>query len=175
MNLIRYAAVASLALAMSAISPAAPSVTVSAQDVSAASGFFAYTGGGVRGMRARTQTAASAIGSPGAWVGVAGAIIAYTIPSLTTDVLDVSFTAECQKILGGRTRIRLLDTVSGSTSSFEPNDGDSTFCSSASTATYHASWLKRAGAGTHNLQVQLQNTSGQVIIDDWKFQLVIYD
>src|SRR5829696_1059452 len=118
MNLTRYVAVSSLALAMGALSPAAPSMTVSAQDattaaqdVSTASGFFTYTGGGIRGMRARTQTAASAIGSPGAWVSVAGAIIAYTVPSSTADTLEVSFNAECQKVLGGRARIRLIDTV----------------------------------------------------------------
>jgi len=185
MSLTRYVAVSSLALTLAALPATAPETTVAAQEggqsatattqeVTPASGFFVWSGGGVRGMRARTQTAPSQIGSPGAWVGVAGALIAWTVPSGTLDTFDVSFVAECAKLFGGRARIRVIDTVSGVTSSLEPNDGDVTFCSS-SAATYHASWTKRAGAGTHNLQVQVNNSAGQTIIDDWKMRLVVYD
>ena len=185
MRLARHVAVSSLALTLAALPPTAPhttvaaqeggqSATVTTQEVAPASGFFAWSGGGVRGMRARTQTAAQLIGSPGAWVGVSGALLAWTVPSGTADTFDVSFIAECGKLFGGRARIRVIDTVSGVTSSFEPNDGDVTFCS-GSGAIHHASWTKRVGAGTHNLQVQLNNTTGQTVIDDWKMRLVVYD
>jgi hypothetical protein len=185
MRLTRYVAVSSLALMVALLPPTArdttvaaqeggQSATATAQDVTPASGFFAWSGGGVRGMRARTQTAPSLIGSPGAWIGVANAIIAWTVPSGTADTFDVSFVAECGKLFGGRARIRVIDTVSGITSSLEPNDGDVTFCS-GSGAIHHASWTKRVGAGTHNLQVQLNNSAGQTVIDDWKMRLVVYD
>jgi hypothetical protein len=185
MRLTRYVAVSSLAIGLAALPPTASQTTVAAQEggqsaavttqeVTPASGFFTWSGGGVRGMRARTQTAAQLIGSPGAWVGVSNALIAWTVPSGTADTFDVSFIAECAKLFGGRARIRVIDTVSGGTSSLEPNDGDVTFCS-GTTATNHASWTKRVGAGTHNLQVQVNNSAGQTVIDDWKMRLVVYD
>jgi hypothetical protein len=186
MRLTRYAAVSVLALAVVTLAPAARPTTVTAQeggqapevtteDVGPAAGFFGFFGGGVRGLRARTQTAASSIASPGAWVALPGAILAWTVPSGTSDTFDVSFTAECSKILGGVARIRLIDTTSGSVVALEPNDNGRAFCSASAPASYHADWIRRAGAGTHNLQVQFNNTAGVVSIDDWKMTLVVYD
>jgi hypothetical protein len=186
MRFTRYVGVFALALAIVALTPVSRSTTVAAQEaeqapavtteaVGPASGYFLFSGGGVLGMRARTQTAASSIGTPGAWVALPGAIVAWTVPSGTVDTFDVSFTAECTKTLGGSARIRLIDTVSGVITRYEPNDNGRTFCSSSSTASYHADWVRRVGAGTHNLQVQFNNTAGVVTIDDWKMRLVVYN
>lgn len=185
MKLIRHVAVSLIAVAFVATSPLTPPTTaaaqqtaestVSAADVTPASGFFGWSGGVARALRARTQTTPSQIGSAGAWVGISGAIIAITVAAGTADTLDVSFTTECTKLLGGRARIRLIDTVSGVTSSFEPNDGDVALCTAAGPAVHHAEWIKRVGAGVHNLQVQVMNTAGLVVIDDWKMKVVVYD
>ena len=188
MNLRKCFALSILALGLGVVSVKSPTVGAAegapqdaenvyqaTDDVMPASGFFVWSGNFVKGLRARTNTAPSQIGSPGAWISISNAIIPITIPAGTADTLDVSFSAECTKVLGGRARIRVIDTVSGVTSSLEPNDGDVTFCSSASTATYTVGWLTRARGGTHNLQVQIMNTTGVVVIDDWKFRIVAYD
>jgi hypothetical protein len=186
MRFTRYVGVSALALAIVALTPVSRSTTVAAQepeqaaavataDVGPASGFFPFSGGAVKGMRARTQTTPSSIASPGAWVSLPGAILTWTVPSGIRDTFDVSFTAECTKTLGGSARIRLIDTVSGVITRYEPNDNGRTFCSSSSTASYHADWVDRVGAGTHNLQVQFNNTAGVVTIDDWKMRLVVYN
>jgi hypothetical protein len=188
MNLRKCFALSMLALGLSVVSVTSPNVgaqgaqqdaenvyQATEDQVMPASGFFVWSGNLVKGLRARTNTAPSQIGSSGDWVTIPNAIIPITIPAGTADTLDVSFSAECTKVLGGRARIRVIDTVSGVTSSLEPNDGDVTFCSSASAATYTAGWLTRARGGTHNLQVQIMNTTGLVVIDDWKFRIVAYD
>ncbi len=138
-------------------------------------GYLFFSGGGVRGKRVRTQSSASQIGSPGAWVTIPGAILAWTVPTGTADLFNVAFSSECTKVLGGSTRIRVIDTVSGTIVALEPYDANQVFCSSASPATYKGNWARRFGAGTHTLQVQVNNTAGFVLLDDWTFELVVYD
>jgi hypothetical protein len=138
-------------------------------------GFFVYSGGGVLRKLARTQTTASQFNAANAWVTLPLAILARTVPSATTELFNVAFSAECQKILGGSARIRVLDTAGGVVSVLEPYDGAQVFCSSASAATHTGNWIKRAGAGTHTLQVQILQTAGVTVIDDWTFELVVYD
>jgi hypothetical protein len=138
-------------------------------------GYLFFTGGFVRAKRARTQTAATQISAANAWVTIPGAILAYTVPVGTTDLFNVSFSAECTKILGGSARIRVMDTIGGGVALLEPYDGVQIFCSSASAATYTGTWVRRSGAGTHTLQVQILQTSGLTVIDDWTFELVVYD
>jgi len=136
---------------------------------------FSYSGTFVRRKLARTQTAGSQISAANAWVTVPGAILSYAVPSGTSDLFNVSFSAECAKILGGAARIRVIDTVSGVVFALRPYDGGQAFCSSASVATYTGTWVRRLGAGTHTLQVQINQTGGVTAIDDWTFELVVYD
>jgi hypothetical protein len=97
------------------------------------------------------------------------------VPAGTTDLFNVAFSAECTKILGGSARIRVIDTVGAVVVALEPYDGAQIFCSSASAATHKGNWVRRVGAGTHTLQVQILQTGGQTLIDDWTFELVVYD
>jgi hypothetical protein len=139
------------------------------------SGFFTYTGGFVRRKLARTQTAASQVSAANAWVSIPAAILSTTVPAGTTDLFNVAFSAECTKLLGGSARIRVIDTVAGAVVALEPYDAGQIFCSSASAATNKGNWVRRVGAGTHTLQVQIFQTGGLTLIDDWTFELVVYD
>jgi hypothetical protein len=146
-------------------------VTVSGPEA----GYLFHSGGFVRRKLARTQTAASQFNAANAWITLPGAILATAVPVGTTDLFNVAFSAECQKILGGTARIRVMDTAGGVVSLLEPYDGAQVFCSSGSAATHKGNWVKRAGAGTHTLQVQILQTAGVTVIDDWTFELVVYD
>ena len=136
-------------------------------------GIFGWSGGPVRGKRAITQTAAVGIGAPGTWVSLPAAVIPVTVAAGTADLFNVSFSAECQKIGGGAVRIRIMDTLTGVP--LEPYDGAQFFCNAALPATHTGTWVRRMGAGAHNLLVQFNNTAGSVIIDDWTFEVVVYD
>ena len=104
-----------------------------------------------------------------------GAVLTHTVQSLTFDLFKVSFSAECTREPVGATRIRVIDTVQGTVVPLEPYDGGQVFCQAAPAATYSGSWLRRVGAGTHTLQVQIFSTAGLTLIDDWTFELVVYD
>jgi len=136
-------------------------------------GYLGHSGGPVRGKRAITQTALSAIGAPGAWVSLPGAALPLPVAAGTSDLFNVSFSAECQKIGGGVTRIRILDTATGLF--LEPYDGFQYFCNSPLPETHTGTWVRRMGGGAHNLVVQFNNTAGGVNIDDWTFEIVVYD
>ena len=145
-------------------------------EVSARSGFYDYAGGFVRRHRGRTQTTQSILTfTTNAWVNVPGAVLTHTVQSLTFDLFKVSFSAECTREPVGATRIRVIDTVQGTVVPLEPYDGGQVFCQAAPAATYSGTWLRRVGAGTHTLQVQIFSTAGLTLIDDWTFDLVVYD
>jgi hypothetical protein len=58
----------------------------------------------------------------------------------------------------------------------EPYDGFQYFCSDPSYATQKGNWVKRVGAGSHAIYVQFLNGAGGLgVIDDWTFELVVYD
>lgn len=144
------------------------------QDVDPQAGFFFWAGGPVRGKRARTQTTGTLVGSAPAWVSLPGAGVAWS--AVTPDLLNVAFSAECQKVGGGVARIRIARYVGGVFAGFmEPYDGFQTFCSASLPATHKGNWAQRVGLGTHTVLVQIQNTVGTVWIDDWTLELVAYD
>ena len=151
-------------------------------DVTPQAGFFAYSGGAVRGKRARTQTAASNIGESATWVDLPGATLPWTVPAGTTDLFNVTFSAEGRLFAGGADdylRIRVFDTLTGAV--LEPYDGAQAFFSADSYATHTGTWVTRAAAGNHNLQVQVWIFDGapaEVVsawLDDWTFEIVVYD
>jgi hypothetical protein len=151
-----------------------PSPTANAQepaDAGTEAVLLAYTGGAVEGKRARTETTAVSIGSPLFWRPLPNAILGHSVPLLDSDLLNVSFSAECTKLGGGQARIRVLDNGVP----MQPYDGAQVFCSSLQTATYTGTWTRRVGPGAHTIVVQFMNTAGTVTIDDWTFELVVYN
>jgi hypothetical protein len=183
-----HAGVGVLALALAAIPLAQPGVGAEGQQpevqsgdqVGPAAGLFAWSGGPVRGKRARTQTAATGIPESATWVSLPNATLAYAVPTGTTDLFNIAFSAECRLVNGGGddyVRIRILDNGVP----VEPYDGAQAFCSANAYATHAGHWAKRVTAGNHILQVQFWIFDGapaealQAIIDDWTFEVVVYD
>ena len=145
-------------------------------------GFFLQSGGAVKRKLAKTQTAATIVQETPGWWSLPGANLAYTVPVGTSDLFNVSFTAECRLFNGGGDdylRIRILDLNTGVP--LEPYDGAQAFCSADGYATYTAMYSKRMTQGVHNLQVQFWIFDGapaeavSAWIDDWTFELIVYE
>jgi hypothetical protein len=94
-------------------------------------------------------------------------------------LVNVAFSAECAKFGGGPLYIRVFHRANGIPQPpVEPYDGFQSFCQPSSYTTHKGNWVRRVGAGTHVLQVQFWNPgpAGSVgSIDDWTFELVVYD
>ena len=97
--------------------------------------------------------------------------ISYIVPVGTTELFNVAFSAECAKNGGNFLRIRVLDNGVP----MEPYDGFQVFCSAPTFATHSGLWVKRVGPGLHNLVVQFLQNAGNATIDDWTFEVVVYD
>jgi hypothetical protein len=132
----------------------------------------------------RTQTSSFTFGETATWINLPNGILGWAVPSGTTDLFNVAFSAECRLFNGGGDdylRIRILDVVGGVATPLEPYDGAQAFCSADGYATYKGNWVKRAGAGSHTFQVQFWIFDGapaEVLtawIDDWTFEVVVYD
>ena len=154
------------------------------EDVSPQAGLLFFSGGPVRGKRARTQTTPSTINETSTWVSLPNASLPYVVPAGTSDLFNVAFSAEGRLSNGGVddfVRIRVIDTVGGVSNPLEPYDGDQRFFHAAGFATYKGNWVRRANAGSHTLQVQVWVVDGAPLeivsatIDDWTFELVVYD
>jgi hypothetical protein len=166
-------------------------VPASAQDIQAPAapsgdaGYFPLSGGVVKGKRVKTQTAATIIPETATWYSLPLANHSITVPANSTDLFNVTFTAECRLINGvppsDYLRIRVTDTVGGVTTVLEPYDGAQAFCSADGYATHTATYAKRAGQGVHTLQVQFwildAGAAGALSawIDDWTFEVVVYE
>jgi len=149
-----------------------------------ASGYFFYAGGPVRGKRARTQTDSWTLQESSRWVTLPGSQLTWVVPAGSTELFNVAFSAECRLFNGGADdwlRIRIIDVTGGVATPLEPYDGQQAFCSADSYATHKGNWVRRAGAGTHTLYVQFWILDGGAAealsawIDDWTFELVVYD
>lgn len=145
-------------------------------------GYFLQSGGAVKRKLAKTQTAARIVAETPGWFSLPLANLGYTVSPGTSDLFNVSFTAECRVFNGGGDdylRIRILDTTTGIP--LEPYDGAQAFCSADGYATYTGMWSKRMTQGFHNLQVQLWIFDGapaeavSAWIDDWTFELIVYE
>jgi hypothetical protein len=164
----------------------ADQTAVTEGDVVAQAGFFALSGGPVRAKLVRTQTTASAL-AEGAWRSLPGATLTRVVAAGTTDLFNVAFSAECSvRSLGNgdTARIRVAHFVNGvQFAPVEPYDADQRFCSAVNpVATHKGNWARRVGAGTHALVLQIMpvdfapdNGIISAVIDDWTFELVVYD
>jgi hypothetical protein len=197
MKWTRYASVAAAATAIGVLSLTAPramqvsqepagAAQITAGAVEAQDGLFALSGGPVLAKLARTGTSLNAL-TEGTWRGVGGAIITRVVPAGTSDLFNIAFSAECQVRslgVGDTARIRIAHFVNGvQVASIEPDDGDQRFCSATSpVATHKGNWAQRVGPGSHVVQVQIMPVdfgvdNGVIVatIDDWTFELVVYD
>lgn len=147
-------------------------------------GSFEWKGGPVRGKVARTQTTATKIPESHGWVTLSGASLKWNVPTTSNDgdLFNVAFSAECRLFNGGADdylRIRIMDLVTGV--ALEPFDGEQAFCNADAYATHKGNWVRRVRPGDHNLVVQFMIFDGApaealtAIIDDWTFELVVYD
>ena len=196
MRWTKYAAVAAVMLAVSALSMSAPDAGTAASSaaqtepgqtqVEPQAGLFGWVGGPVRGKLARTYTTPATL-FEGGWRPVPNAILSRVVAAGTTDLFNIAFSGECQvRSLGSgdTARIRIAHFVNGvQVAPIEPYDGDQRFCSAVSqVATYKGNWATRVGAGTHVVRVEIMPTDFgvdngvlAVVIDDWTFELVVYD
>ena len=149
-------------------------------------GSFDWKGGPVLGKVARTQTTASKIPETPSWVRLGGATLNFSVPSTDNDgaLFNVAFSAECRLFNGGADdwlRIRIVDVFGGVATPLEPYDGEQAFCSADAWATHKGNWVRRVKPGNHTLVVQFWVFDGApaeavtAVIDDWTFELVVYD
>jgi hypothetical protein len=138
-----------------------------------------FSGGAAEGKRGRTETAAVAI-PVGVWFTLPNAQVTWFVPSGDSDLLNVSFSAECTKSGVGRLLIRVQDNGVNMT----PGDNGQVFCSATTAAVTQAThaglWMRRAAGafitGTnHTIRVQVFNTGNAATIDDWSLELVAYN
>ena len=194
----KYAAVAAVTLAFAALAPTLPQQGQAAQEpaplseaevaqVEPAAGLFAWSGGVVRAKLARTNTAATALAEGAVWRPLANASLSRVVAAGTSDLFNIAFSAECQVRslgTGDTARIRIAHFINGVlTAPVEPYDGDQRFCSSVNPlATHKGNWVRRVGAGTHLVRVEIMtvdfapdNGAISTVLDDWTFELVVYD
>ena len=149
-------------------------------------GSFEWKGGPARGKVARTQTSATKIPEAAGWRTLPGATLKFSVPTTDNDgaLFNVAFSAECRLFNGGADdylRIRIVDMVGGGVVPLEPYDGEQAFCSADAYATHKGNWVRRVRPGDHSLAVQLWVFDGApaeavtAVIDDWTFELVVYD
>ena len=149
------------------------------EDPSPNAGFFVQSGGAAKAKRARTQTFPANFPVFAGFRPLPLATLSYVVPAGQSELFNVAFSAECQKLGGGQLNIAVFHTINGvAQPPLEPFDGAQSFCSEANPETHAGLWVRRVGAGTHVLQVMLLNPgpAGSVgVIDDWTFELVVYE
>lgn len=124
---------------------------------------------------ARTQNVPTNFTTINTWTDLPGATHTVFVGAFDSDLFNVSFSAECAKFNGGVARIRVLDNGI----LMSPQDNDQVFCSSPGRATYKGNWVRRTPALTvginHTVRVQFLVTSSFATIDDWTFELLVYN
>ena len=149
------------------------------ENPSANAGFFVHSGGAAKAKRARTQTFPTNFPVFNGFRPLPLATLSFVVPANQSELFNVAFSAECSKLGGGPLNIAVFHTINGvEQPPLEPFDGAQSFCSVPTPATHSGLWVRRVGAGTHVLQVMFLNPgpAGSVgVIDDWTFELVVYD
>jgi len=176
----------SRALTLASIITIISTIPVRAQDQTAPdvpsgdAGYFSYSGGPVRAKRAITQTTGSTF-TLAAWTRLAGSTVTYVVPALTADTFNVAFSAECNRTAaGGHAYIRIAHRVGlfGAITYLEPYSGLDwqALCSDTNRATNKGNWVRRVGGGTHYIWVEIYDSGfGDSVIDNWTFEVVVYD
>lgn len=144
-----------------------------------AAGFFGYAGGAAKAKRARTQTSPTSFPVNNDFRRLPLANLTFVVPEGQSELFNVAFAAECSKLGGGPLNIAIFHSINGvAQPPLEPFDGAQSFCATPPAATHSGLWVRRVGPGTHVLQVMLMNPgpAGSIgIIDDWTFELVVYE
>jgi hypothetical protein len=135
-----------------------------------------HAGAAAKVIRAKTDTGPTAFAAPlNTWTTLPNSTLSFLVGTGISEVFNVSFSAECTKAGGGQIRIRILDNGVP----LHPYDGGQAFCSSSLPATHTGNWIRRTPVAPaqvlHDLVVQFLVTAGAATIDDWTFQLVVYD
>src|SRR4051812_12279009 len=130
-------------------------------------------GGRAKAQVALTQANKVELDTLGDWVSLPGAHHWQWVDADTADTFSVTFSAECTKDGGGSLRLRILDNGEP----LEPRSGIShVFCQSPSGATHMGKWVRKTkSSGWHLLEVETYLTSGTAVIDDWTFEVVVYE
>lgn len=129
-----------------------------------------YTGGPVKAVLGKTQTVSWYTLATG-WTNLPGSALRVTVPGGTSDLFSLTFTGECATT--GAVFIRAVAVVDG-VGQLVPGSSGAVFCQSNEFATYTGSWLLRGGPGNYRFSVQFF-TGAFAVIDDWTFQVVVYD
>jgi hypothetical protein len=170
-------------LSLLTLGPVQAQETVPPPEPTGDAGFHSISGTTVKRKVVRTQTVGSTI-TKGGWKRLNLATLSHTVPLNTTDLFNVTFSAECQlnnNSANDYVRIRVVDSAAGP---MEPYDGNQVFCSADKPATHTGTWARRLGPGVHTLHVELwvvDNLPLNVFpaltatIDDWTFELVLYN
>lgn len=141
-----------------------------------------HTGGAVKAYMVTTQDAPFT-STEATYTNLPGSALRLTVPAGTSDLLSLTFSAEC-RLIGGEgptdwVGIRLVAIRDGVGSVVEPFDTGSpqAFCSTDLWETHAGTWVLQAGPGNYRFSVQVLTTAtdSTLWIDDWTFQLVAYD
>ena len=178
---LRQTLAVGLTMAIAMIAPIPAQEIQPPPEPSGDAGLWAFAGGPAHAKRARTNTAPTVFNETGGWVNLPNATLSYFVPaSVGSELFNVAFSAECRMINASQfdyLRIRILDNGVP----MEPYDGFQAFCSANGHATHKGNWVRRANPGNHVLQVQFWILDVaplavvQSVIDDWTFEVVIYD
>jgi hypothetical protein len=148
-------------------------------EASPEAGFFGYSGGAAKAKRALTQTTPTNFPVFNGWRRLPNAALSIVVPTNQSELINLAFSAECQKAGGGPLYIRIFHTINGvAQPPVEPYDGAQSFCSVPPPATHSGLWVRRVGPGTHAFYVEFLNPgpAGSVgVIDDWTFEFVVYE
>jgi hypothetical protein len=169
-------------IALLAMTTMTPAYAQAPDDPAPNAGFFSHSGGAAKAKRAKTYTNPTSFpvvpGGP-AWRPLPLANLSYVVPGGQSELINLAFSAECQKLGGGQLNIRIAHSIGGvAQPPVEPYDGAQAFCSSPSPATHAGLWVRRVGPGVHVFQVEFLNPgpAGSVgVIDDWTFEFVVYE
>lgn len=97
-----------------------------------------------------------------------------TVPGGTSDLFNLTFSSECLTPSSGVLQIRVVAVVDGVGSVVEPHEAR-TLCSGGSISTHTGTWVLRGGPGDYRFSAQLRSNGVASTIDDWMFQVVVYD
>ena len=156
-------------------------------DDNAALARFFYAGGALEGVRKVTENSPTTTASH-VFVNVPGASVSWFVPAGDSDLLNVSFFAECRLINNTspanwvelRVMLSRFPAALGFPTFMQPYDVVSpmAFCSANTYAMHAANFAQRvAGGATYTAQVQYRVTGANLTawLDDWKLELMAFN
>ena len=172
-NVGRIALPITLVLAFSTIAPLAAQTETEGAETPEV--LLSFSSTAFKRKLARTQNLPTNFTTANVWTDLPGATHTVFVSAFDSDLFNVSFSAECAKFNGGVVRIRVLDNGV----LMNPQDNDQVFCSSSGRATYKGNWVRRTPAVSvglnHTVRVQFLVAPAFATIDDWTFELLVYN